>query len=288
MQDPRLNSNTIISEFTRAAASYDKASVVHQEVGKRLQERLDLLTRQPTSILDLGCNTGRDTRLLAKKYRQARVVAMDIAHAMIKLAIRKNRFRFRSAPTRYCVGRAEQLAFVDNAFDFIYSNLVLQWCSNLPLVFSECARVLQDEGLLFFASVGPDTFKELRQNVRAVDPHAQFPEFVDMHDVGDALIQAGFTDPVLESEYIVLQYQSLATLWRELQEVGATSLALGERGQASDFAGNRLPDPSFYPREGQVFPLTYEIVFGHAWCRKKVATANEIVIPISRIRRRRK
>ncbi len=174
--------------FERAAATYDAAAALQNEVGSRLVERLDFIRMQPRRILDLGAGTGVFTRVLGRRYRRADVTALDIAPAMLQQARARGGW-WRRAPRCVC-GDAEALPFADASFDFIFSNLMLQWCVDLPAALRELRRVLAPGGLLMFTTLGPDTLGELRASWSAVDGYTHVNPFIDMHDVGDALLLA--------------------------------------------------------------------------------------------------
>ncbi len=152
--------------FERAAQTYDDAAALQREIGRRLIERLDLIRLRPARILDLGAGTGEFSRALLRRYRKADVIALDLALNMLRHTRRRGGW-FRR-PGCVC-GDAERLPFAADSFDFIFSNLMLQWCLDLEPVFTELHRVLSPGGLLMFTTFGPDTLKELRASWQAVD-----------------------------------------------------------------------------------------------------------------------
>ncbi len=104
----------------------------------------------------------------------------------------------------------EALPFADDSFEFIFSNLMLQWCTDLESVFSELRRVLAPGGLLMFTTFGPDTLMELRASWEAVDGYTHVNRFVDLHDVGDSLVRTRWAEPVMDSERITVTYRDVA------------------------------------------------------------------------------
>src|SRR5690606_9000702 len=114
--------------FERAAAGYDEVAVLQREVGERLVERLQLVRMQPRRILDVGAGTGRLTQMLRRRYRQAEVIALDLAPAMLKLAKRRGSW-WRPQP---CIcADAEALPLASASVDLIVSNFALHWCHDL-------------------------------------------------------------------------------------------------------------------------------------------------------------
>ncbi len=266
--------------FERAAGTYDASAALQNEVGNRLVERLDFIRLQPRRILDLGAGTGVFTRVLDRRYRKADVIALDIAPAMLQQASARGGWWRR--PRCVC-GDAEALPFADASFDFIFSNLMLQWCADLPATLLELRRVLAPGGLLMFTTLGPDTLSELRASWSAVDGYTHVNPFIDMHDVGDALLQARWAEPVMDAERITVTYRDLATLMLDLKHIGAHNVT---RGRARGLTGKRRFQAftAAYEqfRSDGVLPSTYEVVYGHAWSPQPNTTAVEVSLPLLR------
>ncbi len=253
--------------FERAADRYDEAAVLQREVATRLLERLDLVRLSPQRILDLGSGTGYCIDGLLARYRKAEVVALDIALPMLRHARRRGRWLRR--PRCVCAD-AERLPFADDSFDLVFSNLMMQWCVDLDATFAELRRVIRPGGLLLFSSFGPDTLKELRAAWGEVDGYAHVNTFLDMHDVGDALLRARFADPVMDVERLILTYRDVRKLMRELKQIGAHNVTAGRpRGLTGRHRLQRLVEAYERFRHDGLLPATYEIVNGHAWVSEK-------------------
>ncbi len=253
--------------FERAADRYDEAAVLQREVATRLLERLDLVRLSPQRILDLGSGTGYCIDGLLARYRKAEVVALDIALPMLRHARRHGRWLRR--PRCVCAD-AERLPFADDSFDLVFSNLMMQWCVDLDATFAELRRVIRPGGLLLFSSFGPDTLKELRAAWGEVDGYAHVNTFLDMHDVGDALLRARFADPVMDVERLILTYRDVRKLMRELKQIGAHNVTAGRpRGLTGRHRLQRLVEAYERFRHDGLLPATYEIVNGHAWVSEK-------------------
>ena len=254
--------------FNRAATTYDNVAVLQREVGKRLIDRLDLIKAVPETVLDVGCGTGDNTLLLRKVYRRANIVAMDFADQMLKVANTKQSWsqKLLKSELKFVCADAESLPFSDNSFDFIFSNLTLQWCTDLDRTFAEFKRILKPEGLLFFSTLGPDTLKELRQSWKMVDGNQHVHTFIDMHDVGDAMVRAGLADPVMDVENFTLTYGSVLDLMRELKQLGAHNASVNRPHQLTGKHHLRAMQHHYETfRSDDKLPATYEIVYGHAW-----------------------
>lgn len=249
--------------FSRAADTYDQAAVLQREIGERMLERLDYVKLRPEVVLDAGCGTGVAAEALIKRYRKARILALDFALPMLQHTRRRGAWLRR--PQCIC-GDIEHLPLPGLSVDLVFSNAVLQWSLDLDRVFSELLRVLRPGGLLMFTTFGPDTLKELRAAWSAVDGHSRVSPFTDMHDIGDALVRAGFADPVMDAEWMTLTYEAVDDLMRDLKVLGAANATSGRpRGMTGKgrFDAMRAAYEPF--RTAGRLPATYEVVYGHAW-----------------------
>lgn len=243
--------------FDRAASGYDAAAVLQAEVRRRMLERLDYIKLAPDVILDAGAGTGHAASALAARYPESQVVLLDLAPGMLRVA--------GGALGRVC-GDMERLPLAAGSVDLIWSNLVLQWCNDVAGVFSGMARVLRPEGLFMFSTFGPDTLKELREAAQADPEHVHVSRFPDMHDLGDALVHAGFSGPVLDVERFVLTYQDVREVMRDLKDIGAGNALQGRpRGlEGKGFLRGLAARYECFRTAGKL-PATFEVVYGHAW-----------------------
>ena len=190
-----------------------------------LLRRLEVLRMEPEVVVDLGAGTGQASIALKRRYPGGRVVAMDIAHGML-LQARKRQTLLRRFDR--VVADAAALPLRNASVDMLFSSLMLQWCNDPDQVLRECRRVLRPGGVLHFTTLGPDTLVELRKSWQAADPgHAHVNRFIDMHDLGDALVRAGFAEPVLDVERYTLTYDDARGLMRDLKEIGAHNATAG-------------------------------------------------------------
>ena len=177
-----INKKYARHSFNKAATTYDKVAVLQREVSERLIERLDIIKAVPETILDVGCGTGDSAIKLSKIYKRADIVGLDFAEQMLKVAENKQSWtqRLFNSDIKFVCADVEKLPFQENSFDFVFSNLTLQWCTNLDTTFSELNRILKPGGLLFFSSLGPDTLKELRQSWKSIDHNQHVHHFPQM------------------------------------------------------------------------------------------------------------
>ncbi|MGB5541750.1 MAG: malonyl-ACP O-methyltransferase BioC [Gammaproteobacteria bacterium] len=263
--DPRIlpDKRQMRRAFEAAADTYDDAAELQFEIGSRLIERMDFIRLQPRRILDLGAGTGKFSAALLKRYRKADVFALDIAQTMLARAQARGGWLRRPA----CVcADGEALPFADDSFEFIFSNLMLQWCTDLESTFSELRRVLAPGGLLMFTTFGPDTLMELRASWEAVDGYTHVNRFVDLHDIGDSLVRTRWAEPVMDSERITVTYRALPRLMQDLKQIGAHNVTRGRaRGLTGRQRWQRFAAAYEAYRQDGVLPASYEVVYGHAW-----------------------
>ncbi len=249
--------------FDGVAGSYDRVAVLQQEIGERLLERLEPVRLKPALILDLGSGTGRLSARLSELYRAARIVQLDLAANMLIKSRDNNGLAERQ---HLLCADAENLPLADNSADFAFSNLMFQWVSDLDKAFAGIYRALEPGGLLLFSTFGPDSLLELRNSWAGVDDYVHVNAFTDMHDVGDALVRAGFAEPVLETETFTLVYNDGLALMRELKLLGAGNVNAGRQRSVTGKGKLRAMLAEYRSRYGNDgLPATFEAVYGHAW-----------------------
>jgi len=262
--------------FDRAAKTYDAAAILQREICNRMLERLQYIKQVPNAVLDVGSGTGYGTRALMKHYPKAEVMALDLAPGMLLAARGQTPWWKRKLPLlqtsreSFVCGDVDHLPLKTSSMNMIWSNVTLQWCNDLNVTFSELHRVLAPDGLLMFSTFGPDTLKELRQAFGGLDGHTHVNRFTDMHDIGDMLVHAGFSTPVMDMEYLTLTYQDLMSLLKELKAIGAHNVTQGRRhglmGKSEWQALQRNYEQ--FRRDGKL-PATFEVIYGHAWVNQK-------------------
>jgi malonyl-CoA O-methyltransferase len=264
---PVPEKHAVRRSFARAAKTYDAHAVLQVEVGDRLLAHLEPMTLEPARVLDLGAGTGAFLEKLRRRFPKARVHALDLALPMLEVAASRNPWwrRIAGGSPGFVCADAERLPFASRSLQLVFSNLALQWCRP-ELVFAEAARVLEPGGLIAFSTFGPDTLRELRAAFAAAGGGEHVNTFVDMHDLGDALVHAGFADPVMDMETITLEYSCVEAVARDLKAIGARNALPGRaRGLSGRQRWRKVAAEYEVHRRDGALPATYEVVYGHAW-----------------------
>ncbi|WP_370641793.1 MULTISPECIES: methyltransferase domain-containing protein [Mycetohabitans] len=290
--------------FDRRAAQFCDVAFLPREIAQRMHERLQYIKLQPARVLDAGCGAGEDIDALRARFAQATVYGVDLSRPMLGAAHLSGCGgadaacgqpapvggwrRLLPAALRHLVPDRAQprdrvqadfgaLPFAPERFDLLWSNLALQWHARPDLVFPEWQRVLKTGGLLMFSTLGPDTLRELRGAWAVADGGAaqHVLDFVDMHDFGDMLVASGFEIPVMDMETLTITYSSAQSLLADVRRWGAMPPQGARRGDARADVSRGLISRGTYRRlldalEAQrqpdgTIPLTFEVVYGHAW-----------------------
>ncbi|RFU47126.1 methyltransferase domain-containing protein [Paraburkholderia sp. DHOC27] len=285
---PAYDSRRLQRIFDRRAATFSEVAFLPREIAQRMRERLDFIKVNPSSVLDAGCGAGEDLPGLRERFPEAPVFGTDISSAMLTRGLQHDaadtswrRFlpasigkALGSRGPRFAQADFSALPFAAGAFEFVWSNLALHWHSQPDLVFPEWQRVLKVGGLLMFSTLGPDTLKELRGAYAEVEAAHGVPsrphviDFVDMHDLGDMLVESGFEIPVMDQETLTITYKSPQSLLADVRRWGAYPF---QREVDSDGAVSRRLHKALLAalearrRADGTLALTFEVIYGHAW-----------------------
>ncbi len=275
-----------------------ESGFLRREIANRMRERLALVRIQPQRVLDLGCGEGADLEALQEQYPDAHVIGLDASPALLAAAHDRqlsalssmNRLLTKWLPKKIgaslgpgaglLCGDFAQLPLQTTSADLVWSNLALHWHPQPDRVFAEWRRVLRVDGLLMFSCFGPDTFKEVRAAFAAADdaPHAL--SFVDMHDFGDMLVNAGFSTPVMDMETIAVTYHSVDKLMADVRAWGGNPLLTRRRGLLGRRAWRAVADALERTRnaDGRIV-LSFEVIYGHAFrpTPKTTSTGESII-----------
>lgn len=263
----------LFSRTERVAGS----AFLRREIAARMHERLQLVKVAPRRVLDAGCGEGADLGRLQKDYPAAQVIGLDAAEAMLEAAKAPasalkslNAMLSRLLPAKAGVDLLcadfGNLPFSPNSVDLVWSNLALHWHPQPDRVFTEWRRVLRVDGLLMFSNFGPDTLRELRTAFAELDESPHALPFVDMHDFGDQLVEAGFSTPVMDMEVITVTYDTAQALLADVRALGGNPLATPRRGLVGrDGWARMLAALEKQRRPDGKLALSFEVIYGHAF-----------------------
>jgi len=264
------------------ARDFAGASFIHEEARTRLLARLDVLRLAPRVVVDLGCGLGSGASALAARYPAAQVVALDSSRSMLRSAAASTDGAFVVVG-----GDAERVPLKAHCAELVLANLVLPWCRP-DVVFAEAARVLAADGVGLFATLGPDTLKEVREAFAAADDRIHVHAAFDMHDLGDLALAAGLAEPVLDVDRLEVTYADVAALVRDLRAMGAMNVAGARRRGLTGVTRWRTFEQALAPTPGRRFSVTVELIlcqaFGQGPVQRRGETG-EIRVPLERLKR---
>ena len=261
---------------------------LHEEVARRMEERLQWILKQPRSWLHWQALRGgiEAHSLLRRRYPAANsFVQQDPPQAseLARAALRPPLW----SPQRW--KNATRFEAPAQPVDLLWANMALHMSPDPQTLIQRWHSLVQTDGFLMFSCLGPDTLRELRDLYARQGWPAPAHEFTDMHDWGDMLVQAGFAEPVMDMERITLSFSSSATLLAELRGLGRNLHPRrfpGLRGRAWRAALHQaiaagLPDPDQTGR----LRLTFEIIYGHAFKpAPRMAVQEQTLIPLAQMR----
>jgi malonyl-CoA O-methyltransferase len=272
--------------FSRAARSYDAVAGLQHGVEAHLLESLEYWKAEPPQrVLDLGCGPGTAAQALQRRWPKAQVLALDLALPMLLESARHERWHpLRRRVQRICAD-VRALPLADDSVDVLFSNLCLQWVEDLPGVFAGFRRVLRPGGMLLVSTFGPATLHELRDafaEADAIAPHVS--PFTDIARFGDALMAAGFRDPVVDRDITVSRYPDLAALMRELRAMGATNALRSRRATLTGRARFARAAEAYarFAEASGALPASWETITAMAWAPAPGAPIREDGVEIAR------
>lgn len=243
-----------------------------------MAERLGAIRLQPEAWLEWGATAGGGAALLRAQYPRARRLVVEPQSDLL--------MRHTAAlwpPQRWRAGAAS--AWVAGevppaAAQLLWSNMGLHAEADIEAVLAAWHRTLAVDGFLMFSTLGPDTLRELRELYQEAGWGEAMAPLVDMHDLGDMLVHAGFADPVMDQETITLTWSTPEALLAEWR-------GLGGNAGAGRFPGWRTPrwlarlKAALAARAGADgrIAMRVELVYGHAFrppARPRVAAQTQI------------
>lgn len=265
---PVFDARQVRRAFSRASRGYADAAALQREIEARLLESLDYLdARTPGVVLDVGSGPGHAAHAMRQRWPKARIVALDLALPMLRQVVPRTGWNPLRRPIDRACADLRALPLADGSVDVLFSNLCLQWIDDLPSAFAEFRRVLSPRGLLLCSTFGPDTLHELHHAFTQADAVPHVSPFAAIADIGDALMRAGFRDPVLDRDVLVHGHPDLSALMRELRALGATNALHARRQTLTGRARFAAAAAAYEPLRGAdgLLPASWEVITAMAW-----------------------
>ncbi len=262
----QFSKQKIKTAFSRAARTYDAAAVLQKEILARLIEKLKVLhPEEVNNLLDVGSGTGLASQPLTSMFGKESYFACDVSQAMLMFA----KQQYEQINHRPVCADVEALPYAGDFFDIVFSASTYQWCNDIEKAFIGNYQILKQDGLFIFSTFGPGTLKELRECFAKVDNQAHVSSFHDMQSLGDGLLATGYSDVVIESEVITVEYSKPLLLLNDLRATGATNHL---EGRARHLMGksrikSMLQEYEKLVLANQKYPASYEVIYGHGWKR---------------------
>jgi malonyl-CoA O-methyltransferase len=279
---------TALSRHLRRLATSAEPPWLHADIARRMAERLPLIKLQPQRVLQWSAHLGASDALLREAYPQARQLRSEPLPAL----------RERSQATQgkggfWAALRGREPVEVwlpgevpEGTAELLWANMYLHLSPDPEALLRLWQRALAVDGFVMFSCLGPDSWRELRQLYERLGWASAGPEWIDMHDVGDMLVHAGFADPVMDQERIGLTWGDPAKALADLRALGGNLSPLRFEGLRGRAWRNRLLDAleSLRGPDGRL-RLSLELVYGHAFKpAPRLAVSGETRVSLDQMR----
>lgn len=203
LREPRIAPAALARHLARAAQH--PPPWLHEEIARRMDERLGLILRQPARLIDWWSPTSGGAPLLQARYPQTRLLRTGLDGRPLE---DETRGEGRWWQRLLGAGRTRPSSENEAPAELLWANMMLHWIDDRPALLARWHELIAVDGFLMFSCFGPDTLAELRTIWAEAGWGAPGSDWVDMHDLGDDLVQAGFADPVMDMERLTLTWDS--------------------------------------------------------------------------------
>lgn len=270
----RISPSQVSLQFARRSP-LDAAQFLYGEVAQRMLQRLSYIRIKLETVLDAGCGAAHALEPLRSRYAELDYKGLDSCPQLLDAArqryLAKPGFwqKLRNKPTppaEFILADMAESGLPAESLDLVWSNMALHWHPEPHQVLSEWRRVLKPGALVMFSCLGPGSLAELRRAIIDADLQTATPEYVDMHDFGDLLIERGFSDPVMDQEILTLTYRTAEKLLEDMRALGGNPSLDRKPGLSGKQWRQRLVDALESQRhmDGTIH-VTLEVAYGHAW-----------------------
>ena len=252
-----------LQQQLRRLARRDEAPWLHAEVARRMAERLDFIKLKAVDYLEWGPGLGDSLAALQAAYPQARAWWLEPTPALRQRAVQ----RLQKPWWRKLMATAgPQLAQGGEAVQMLWANMALHAAPDKPALLKTWHQLLAVDGFLMFSCLGPDSLVELVRLYESMGWGRPLPAWVDMHDLGDMMVEAGFADPVMDQERLRLTWSDPAKLLADLRSLGGNVSAARFPGlRTPRWRGRLLAALERLHGPDGLITLSLELVYGHAF-----------------------
>jgi malonyl-CoA O-methyltransferase len=256
--------------FDRYAKTYDAYSSLQDKISDNLFKKLDMIKPRSNLILDLGCGTGRNGKILKDKFKKIKLINYDFSINMLREARKKQNNLTNSYletdDLNFVCGDIEELPFPKNTFDIVWSTSSFQWCNNISNTFKEIQLILKPGGLFIFSTFGPNTLFELKNITKEISKYQKTNDFISIQYIKNILDTEGFKNPIINSEDFCIAYKDVTKLFLDLKKIGASSGFESKKIGLSGKLFLKLISEGYKKYSyDDIFPATYEVLYGYAW-----------------------
>lgn len=267
-QPLQLLDRAALQHHLRRLARRPEAPWLHADIARRMGERLAVIRLQPHTLIDWWAGLGNSREPLSQAYPQARQLWVEPTEAWCE----RSKAALRRPWLQQLIRRAPQVevlspaAVTPQAAQLLWSNMMLHACPDMPSEIRRWHEAVAIDGFVMFSCLGPDSLRELRPLYERQAWGAPLQDWVDMHDIGDMLVEAGFADPVMDQERIKLTWASPESLLQDLRALGGNAAPRRHQGLRTPRWHQRLLQALGELRgsDGRI-SLSLEVIYGHAF-----------------------
>lgn len=266
-----LDYSMLIKRLNKVLDRYDEHAVLQNEIADRLLEQLQYMKLQPQRIVDISFPCKKTKSFLKKTYPDSEIISLS------------NGF---NAGKEYLNARLPSLSIEGSSVDLIVSNMQLHYHDDLNVCFHECARILKPQGLFLFSLFGPDSYQELYNAFSTHDEVPHVHDFVDMHHIGDILVNNALIEPVVNRQMLMLHYDDIKLLVDDLRYTGLHNIRSDRRKSLLGKQRWQKVIESYQKHAvDKKLPVTIEFIVAHAWKANQKETDGEVLISVDSLKR---
>jgi malonyl-CoA O-methyltransferase len=252
----KIDKIAVANSFSKAASHYDQFAQLQRDIGNKLFS--SLATTQTGNCLDLGCGTGYFSEKLLNEAPIKSLICFDLSAGMLNF-LQNN----RNLAVCCVQGDMDLLPFADNQFSSIFSNLAMQWSSDLNQTLMQLKRILASGGELNFSTLLAGSLKELSDAWLTVDQEPHTNTFLTLANIQEMLANVGFSEVTIKTETITLYYKNVLEVMRDLKGIGANQV---HRHKQHKLQGrsliNKLEEGyAPYKTTSDLLPLSYQVCY---------------------------